>query len=48
MYIFFLQVVLCISVDVSSDYSQVESVIKQVMLHSFVMEHLRLLLIIQC
>lgn len=29
---FLTQVVLCISVDVSSDYSQVESVIKQVML----------------
>lgn len=27
------QVVLCISVDVSSDYNQVESVIKQVRLH---------------
>lgn len=28
---FLIQVVLCISVDVSSDYSQVENVIKQVM-----------------
>lgn len=34
MYNFLTQVVLCISVDVSSDYSQVESVIKQVMLLS--------------
>lgn len=35
MYTFHTQVVLCISVDVSSDYSQVESVIKQVMLPSW-------------
>lgn len=34
MYNFLIQVVLCISVDVSSDYSQVENVIKQVMLSS--------------
>lgn len=34
MYNFLIQVVLCISVDVSSDYSQVENVIKQVTLSS--------------
>lgn len=41
MYNLLSQVVLCISVDVSSDYSQVESVIKQVILPSLAtVEHL--------